>query len=138
MTSTISLPVWLFVIIVALAVLAAVDDVVIPGLRWYLRRRVNRAIVEVNARFGLELPTFQLTTRRVLIDRLVFDPEVVRTIGEVAAERGVERESLMTEVTSIAREMVPAFNAYFYFKLGYWIARRLLRGFYRVRLGFRP
>ena len=136
MTSTISLPVWLFVIIVGLAVLAAVDDVVLPGLRWYLRRRVNRAITEVNARFGLELPTFQLTTRRVLIDRLVYDPEVMRTVGAVAAERGVERESLMAEVTSIAREMVPAFNAYFYFKLGYWIARRLLRGFYRVRLGF--
>ncbi len=136
MTSTISLPVWLFVIIVALAVFAAVDEVFLPGLRWYLRRRVNRAIAEVNARFGLELPTFQLTTRRVLIDRLVFDPEVMRTVGEVAAERGVERESLMADVSSIAREMVPAFNAYFYFKLGYWIARRLLRGFYRVRLGF--
>ena len=136
MTSTISLPVWLFAVIVALAVFAAVDEVFLPGLRWYLRRRVNRAIAEVNARFGLELPTFQLTTRRVLIDRLVFDPEVMRTVGEVAAERGVERESLMADVSSIAREMVPAFNAYFYFKLGYWIARRLLRGFYRVRLGF--
>ena len=136
MTSTISLPVWLFVIIVALAVFAAVDEVFLPGLRWYLRRHVNRAIADVNARFDLELPTFQLTTRRVLIDRLIFDPEVMKTVGTVAAERGVERESLMTEVSAIAREMVPAFNAYFYFKLGYWIARRLLRGFYRVRLGF--
>ena len=42
----------------------------------------------------------------------------------------------MTDVSSIAREMVPAFNAYFYFKLGYRVARWLLRAFYRVRLGF--
>ncbi len=136
MTSTISLPVWLFAVIVALAVFAAVDEVFLPGMRWHLRRRVNRAIAEVNARFGLELPTFQLTTRRVPIDRLVFDPEVMRTVGAVAAERGVERERLMAEVSSIAREMAPAFNACFYFKPGYWIARRLLRGFHRVRLGF--
>ncbi len=136
MDATITLPVWLFVVIVALAVLAAVDDVFIPGLRWYLRRRINRAIDDANARFGLELPTFQLTTRRVLIDRLVFDPEVMETVAETAAKRGEERERLMAEVSQIAREMVPAFNAYFYFGLGYWGARRLLRAFYRVRLGF--
>ncbi len=136
MTSTVELPAWLFAVILALAVLAVVDDVFMPGLRWYLRRRVNRAIAEVNARFGLELPTFQLTTRRVLIDRLVFDPEVMKTVAAVAGERGVERETLMAEVSSIAREMVPAFNAYFYFKPGFHCARRLLRGFYRVRLGF--
>ena len=136
MTSTVELPVWLFAVILALAVLAVVDDVFMPGLRWYLRRRVNSAIAEVNARFGLELPTFQLTTRRVLIDRLVYDPEVMETVAAAAQERGEERESLMAEVSQIAREMVPAFNAYFYFKPGFHCARRLLRGFYRVRLGY--
>ncbi|MBZ0215903.1 MAG: 1-acyl-sn-glycerol-3-phosphate acyltransferase, partial [Fimbriimonadaceae bacterium] len=34
-----------------------------------------------------------------------------------------------------AREMVPAFNAYFYFKVGLYAARRFVRMFYRVRLG---
>ena len=32
--------------------------------------------------------------------------------------------------------IVPAFNAYFYFRLGYWIAKRLARALYRVRLGY--
>ena len=136
MSSTITLPVWLVLILAALAVLALVDDFFIPGIRWFVRRRVNRVIHEVNARLRLELPTFQLTKRRVVVDRLVHDPEVMKTAAAMAAERGVPREVVMDEVAAMAREMVPAFNAFFYFKLGYWCARRFLRALYRVRLGF--
>ena len=136
MMGTVEIPIWLLVIVVALAVLAALDDVLLPTARWYLRRQVNKVIDEVNDRLTLELPTFQITKRRVLIDRLIYDPEVMKTVGAVAQERGVSRDSLMTEVSKIAREMVPAFNAYFYFRLGYRCARWLLRGFYRVRLGY--
>ena len=60
----------------------------------------------------------------------------MKTVGAVAAERGVSRDSLMTDVSRSSREMVPAFNAYFYFRLGYRCARWLLRGFLPVRLGF--
>ncbi len=35
-----------------------------------------------------------------------------------------------------AREIVPAFNAYLYFRIGYWIGRKVAQGLYRVRLGF--
>lgn len=136
MTETVEIPVWLLLVIGALAVLAALDDVLLPTARWYLRRHVNKVIDEVNDRLTLELPSFQITKRRVLIDRLIYDPEVMKTVGAVAQERGVSRDSLLTEVSGIAREMVPAFNAYFYFRLGYRCARWLLRGFYRVRLGY--
>ncbi|MGH7002876.1 MAG: 1-acyl-sn-glycerol-3-phosphate acyltransferase, partial [Alphaproteobacteria bacterium] len=39
-------------------------------------------------------------------------------------------------VARFAREIVPAFNAYFYFRIGYSLARRLSRLFYRVRMGY--
>jgi glycerol-3-phosphate O-acyltransferase len=39
-------------------------------------------------------------------------------------------------VESYAREIVPAFNAYFYFRVGYWIGRVLARTLYRVRVGY--
>ena len=42
----------------------------------------------------------------------------------------------MAEVERYAREIVPAFNAYAYFRLGYWLARRAARLLYRVRVGF--
>ena len=31
---------------------------------------------------------------------------------------------------------MPAFNAYLYFRIGYWIGRKVAQGLYRVRLGF--
>jgi glycerol-3-phosphate O-acyltransferase len=35
-----------------------------------------------------------------------------------------------------AREIVPAFNAYVYFRLGYWLSKTFARFVYRVRLGY--
>jgi glycerol-3-phosphate O-acyltransferase len=35
-----------------------------------------------------------------------------------------------------AREIVPAFNAYVYFRVGYWLAKTFARFVYRVRLGY--
>src|SRR5688572_31963044 len=43
---------------------------------------------------------------------------------------------VMARVERYAKEIVPAFNAYFYFRIGTWISRRVARLLYRVRLGF--
>lgn len=136
MSTTISLPVWLVVVVTSLAALAAINHFFLPGLRWLLRRRVNKVISDVNERLRLELPTFQLTKRQVLIDRLTYDPDVMKSVAEVADQRGVPRDGVMAEVVTYAREMVPAFNALFYFRVGYRLARRFLRTFYHVRLGY--
>jgi glycerol-3-phosphate O-acyltransferase len=48
----------------------------------------------------------------------------------------VPREVAMVEVRRYAREIVPTFNAYIYFRVGYSIARAVARFLYRVRLGF--
>jgi glycerol-3-phosphate O-acyltransferase len=39
-------------------------------------------------------------------------------------------------VQRYAREIVPAFNAYLYFRVGYWLGRKLAQSLYRVRLGY--
>ncbi|HEX6102843.1 MAG TPA: 1-acyl-sn-glycerol-3-phosphate acyltransferase [Alphaproteobacteria bacterium] len=49
---------------------------------------------------------------------------------------GKPRAVLMGEALRYAREIVPAFNAYLYFRIGYWLARRFAAWVYRVRLGF--
>ena len=72
----------------------------------------------------------------MLIDRLLFDPEVVAAIEARGAERGEPREVVLAEVERYAREIVPSFNAYAYFRIGYRLARRLAQLFYRVRLGY--
>jgi len=131
----ITLPIWLVVVVAALAVFAFLNNLCLPAVRWILRRRINRMIEDVNAHLSLELPTFQITKRKVLIDRLTYDPEVMAAVDVVAAERDMPRSAVMATVATYAREMVPAFNAYFYFRIGIWIFKKILRTFYRVRLG---
>src|SRR4051812_12036265 len=136
MTRLISLPLWLVIVLLLLAAWAALDRLLVPGVRWYLRRRVNRAIDELNTRLRLKIPPFHRTRRRVLIDRLVYDPAVVEAVDAHAREQGVPRAVLARRVERYAREIVPAFNAYFYFRIGYWLSKRVARLLYRVRLGF--
>jgi glycerol-3-phosphate O-acyltransferase len=136
MTRLVSLPLWLAAVLFLLAAWAALDRLLVPGVRWYLRRRVNRAIDELNTRLKLEIPAFHRTRRQVLIDRLVYDPKVVQAVDETAREQSIPRAVLAGRVKRYAREIVPAFNAYFYFRIGYWISKRVARFLYRVRLGF--
>jgi glycerol-3-phosphate O-acyltransferase len=136
MLRTVSLPVWLAVVLVLLAAWAALDRLLIPSVRWVLRRRVNRVLEELNTRLKIRVQPFKLTKREVLIDRLLFDPQVVEAAETAARESDMPREVAMEKVGRYAREIVPAFNAYVYFRMGYWVARALARSLYRVRLGY--
>ena len=56
---------------------------------------------------------------------------------EAEAQRSdVPLEVLAREVERYAREIVPSFNIYLYFRIGYYLARRILQFLYRVRLGY--
>ncbi len=136
MAETISLPIWAAALVAALASWAVLDRLLIPGGRWFIRRRVNRVIDELNTRLQLQIPAFHQTKRRVLIDRLTYDPQIVATIEAEAQTTGTPREVLIREIERYAREIVPSFNAYAYFRIGYYIARRTVEFLYRVRLGY--
>ena len=129
-------PLWLFVALTAFALWSLLDRLLIPSARWFLRRRLNRLIDRVNRRLDVEIKPFQLTKRQVLIDRLVYDPQVVAAANEHARTQNLPREIAMAEVQRYAREIVPTFNAYIYFRIGYSLARAVAQLFYRVRLGF--
>ena len=136
MTETVTLPAWVFALLLVFAAWAALDRLLVPGVRWYLRRKVNRVIREINTRLNVELPQFKLTRRQVLIDRLLHDPKVQAAVEREFRERGQPREGVLARVDHYAREIVPAFNAYLYFRVGYWLAKGLARLLYRVRLGY--
>ena len=55
---------------------------------------------------------------------------------EIAAENKLALPVVLNRIERYAREIVPAFNAYLYFRIGYWIGRKIAQGLYRVRLGF--
>ena len=136
MGELVALPIWLVVLVCALATLSAVAHFLMPGTRWVLRRRVYRVIEDVNSRLRIDLPPFLLTKRDRLIDQLIYDEKVIEATAQTAAERDVPQRVVVEEVRGYAEEVVPGFNAYFYFRLGYRIARRFIRFFYRVRLGY--
>ena len=133
---TVTLPAWLFAVLLALALWAALQLLLVPGVRWYLRRKMNRVIRELNTRLNIELPQFKVTRRQVLIDRLVHDSRVQAAIERESREKGVPREVVAQHVDRYAREIVPAFNAYLYFRVGYWAGKSLAKLLYRVRLGY--
>jgi glycerol-3-phosphate O-acyltransferase len=136
LTQTISIPLWLFAILALLAMWAALVLLLAPGMRWFLRRRVNRVIGELNARLNVDIPSFKLTRRQVLIDRLFHDPKVQAAVDSYCEEAEVGRSVALRKVDRYAHEIVPSFNAYLYFRVGYAIARAVARSMYRVRLGY--
>ena len=135
MTGDITISFWLFLLLLAVALLAVLDRILIPSTRWFLRRRINRVIDEIGSRLDIEIRPFQLTKRQVLIDRLAFDPGVMAAAQEYARTQDMPLEVAQKKVLTYARETVPSFNAYLYFRIGYWIAKKIAHMLYRVRVG---
>jgi glycerol-3-phosphate O-acyltransferase len=136
MHSAVSVPLWAFVPLAVLAGVAVLDRLLRPAVRAVLRRRANRVIDELNTRLPLRIPSFKLTKREVLVDQLRFDPQVLEAAEAFARETGTPREIVQKRVARDAAEIVPAFNAWFYFRAGYAAARALARALYRVRIGW--
>ena len=78
--ATVELPLWLVVIVGVLSLLAALDHLLLPSARWVMRRRLNRAIEELNTRLKLRIQPFKLAKRQSLIDQLIQELELTTVI----------------------------------------------------------
>ncbi len=136
MTSQVTISIWVFILLILVTGLAVLDRVFIPSVRWFLRRRINRVIDKISCRLDIEIKPFQLTKRQILIDRLVYDPKVIEAIQIYAQKNKRPREIVQAEVYVYAKEIVPSFNAYLYFRLGYWLAKKIAGQLYWVHVGF--
>ncbi|MDP3517389.1 MAG: 1-acyl-sn-glycerol-3-phosphate acyltransferase [Pseudohongiella sp.] len=132
--STITLPVWFFILLLVAATYAILMSVLFPSVRWYVRRRLNRAVDRLNTNLQIRIRPLQRTRRQVLIDQLMFDQEVIAMIEQMAQQENIPRDVLQQRVLSYAREIVPSFNAYVYYRAVYWISKKLSRFIYRVRV----
>ncbi len=136
MASTIELPFWLVVVAATLATIGLIDRLLVPGVRWMLRGRVNLIIDELNQHLKLRIQPFKLTQRQSLVDRLIYDQELIKAANAHALAVGEPQAVTMARVQGYAREIVPSFNAYAYFKIGAKAARWLSTLLYRVRVGY--
>jgi len=136
MGETLAVPVWLALPAALLAAWAAYDKLIVPCARWLLARPANQVIDELSTRLRIGIRPFQRARRQALIHRLTTDPKVLQAAERHAAANRLPLPKAMQRVERYAREIVPAFNAYLYFRIGYWAGRKLAQSLYRVRLGY--
>ncbi len=135
MFATVEIPYWLLVLVLLFAGIAALDRVLMPSARWYLRRRLERAVERLNQRLSFPIQPFKLARRNDTILRLRFDPEVAKAVLDYARENNIREDVAAQKAERYAREIVPSFSAFTYFAFAIRAARLLSRSLYRVRVG---
>ncbi len=136
MFETIEIPAWTVWLAGILAMIGLLDRILMPTVRWYLRRRMNKAILVLNDKLQLKIQPFKLTKRRVMIDRLAYDPQVIDAIVAHSQAEQIPYPVVEQMAHRYAREIVPSFSATGYFGVAIKVARWLSRSLYRVRLGY--
>jgi len=122
--------------LLALTPWALIEHFLVPALRWMATQPGNRVIDQLSQRLRIGIRPFQRTRRQALIHRLLTDPKVQQAAERFALDKKVPLPVALRIVEAYASEIVPRFNAYLYFRVGYWIGRAVSRLFYRVRIGY--
>ena len=136
MSEAVSVPTWFALMVCGFAIWAIYEHVVIPSLRWMVTHPADQVIDQLSTRLRIGIRPFQRTKRQALIHRLLTDPKVQQAAEKFAREQKIPVVVALDIVEGYAREIVPAFNAYLYFRIGYWIGRGVARLLYRVRLDY--
>ena len=123
MGEAVVLPLWAFLILAGFAGWAVLVLLLVPGMRWFFRRRIKLVLHQIGGRLRIELPSFKLTRRQVLIDRLFHDPKVQAAAAAHAVAGNEALGEIWRRIDRYAREIVPSFNAYIYYRVGYALAR---------------
>lgn len=133
MFQTVEIPIWLFVLIVFFATVTFASHFLFPSVRWFFRRRLEKAVKRLNKRLTRPIEPFKLARRYDMIQRIIYDPQVTQAIVEYAKEHDVPENVGFEKARKYAREIVPSFSAFTYFGLGIRIARWISNGLYDVR-----
>ena len=134
MFQTVSLPLWVLVLVLAFAAVTFASHFLFPSVRWFFRARAERALARLNARLDRPIELFKLAARQDMIARLVYDPQVLQAVTEHARGTGVPGAVALEEAKHYAREIVPAFSASVYFGVAIRLAHWLSRALYRVEI----
>lgn len=136
MFETVEIPIWLVVIVALLAAISALDKFLVPSVRWFFRRRMERVVSRLNERLQRPIEPFKLARRHDMIQRLIYDPKVAEAIKEHALSEEIPENVAFGSAHRFAREIVPSFSATAYFGFAIRITKWLSRSIYRVKLGY--
>ncbi len=136
MMQIVEIPLWLFVLIVLFAAVTFASHFLFPSVRWFFRRRLERAVARLNKRLQRPIQPFKLAGRHDMIQRLIYDPQVSRAVQQHAKEEGVPDAVASELARRYAREIAPSFSTVAYFSIAIRFARMLSNAFYKVQLGY--
>ena len=89
MTTTVAVPLWLFILIVLFAAVTFASHFLFPSVRWFFRRRLERAVAQLNQRLERPIEPCKLARRYDMIQRLIYDPQVAQAVSDHAAAHGI-------------------------------------------------
>ncbi|HLB34974.1 MAG TPA: hypothetical protein VJL31_00225 [Gemmatimonadales bacterium] len=93
---------------------------------------LNSAARNAIRQFGARLDRYKLMSRRVIRGELLGDPIIAQALEQHCRVQGVSQMEARVRVEQYVEEIVPFFNVLSYYRLGYNLARGVLRLFYRV------
>lgn len=134
MMQPVTVPLWALSLLIAFAVVTFASHFLFPSVRWFLRRRMERAVARLNRRLKRPIQPFKLARRADMIQRLVYDPDVTRAVIAHARAEGLREDVAFDQAKRYAREIVPGFSTLIYFGLGTRLARWLSQAFYDIRV----
>ncbi len=135
MTAPVTLPLWTLILILLFAMVTFASHFLFPSVRWFFRRRAEKVVAQLNQKLNKPIEPFKLARRYDMIQRLVYDPQVISAIVDYARTEGVREDVAFEKARRYAREIVPSFSATLYFSFGIRLARWLSRFLYRIRVG---
>ncbi len=135
MNTYVVMPLWLFILVLLFAVVTFASHFLFPSVRWFFRKRMERAVARLNLRLQRPIEPFKLARRYDMIQRLIYDPQVTQAIVEHAVSNKVPENVAFEMARRYAREIVPSFSATAYFTFGIRLTKWLSRSLYRIKLG---
>jgi glycerol-3-phosphate O-acyltransferase len=136
MNTLASIPLWLLVTLVIFSALGLWLAVIAPLLTRLFYRRRQRSVRRLDQNLEFGLSPYALASRKLWLDRLLTDPEVVRVVASIAEQSGQPLEVVQSRALQDAQEIVPFFNLLLYFRIGYWLGRWVLRTMYWIRTSY--
>ncbi len=136
MTKMVELPLWALVLLVAFAGVTFASHFLFPSVRWFFRRRLEKAVARLNARLERPIEPFRLARRYDMIQRLIYDPGVGQAVAQHAKQEAIPENVAFEKARRYAREIVPSFSATAYFGFAIRVSRFLSNAMYRVEVDY--
>jgi glycerol-3-phosphate O-acyltransferase len=131
----VEVPLWLLILILGFAGASFATHFLFPSVRWFFRRRAEKALARLNARLDRKIDLFKLARRSDMVARLSYDARVVEAAMAHATSAGIPNDVAFQEARRYAREIVPGFSATVYFGFGTRAAKWLSGLLFKVRVG---